>query len=76
MSEEHVVDHILLHDRRVVQQGGDFPAGTALLDPFEEEDEAIDRPGGRNGQRVLGGKGVGKQRILCISYPGHLLCRS
>lgn len=41
MSKEHVIDDVIVDHRRLIHQRGDLPAGPALLNPLEQEDEPI-----------------------------------
>lgn len=41
VSKEHVIDDVIIDHRGLVHQRGDLPAGPALLNPFEQEDEPI-----------------------------------
>lgn len=59
MSEEHVVDNVVIDDRGLVHQCGDFPPGASLLDPFKKEDESVHRAE-RNTQGEFG-VSVGKK---------------
>lgn len=43
MSKEHIIYNFLINDRGLIHQRINFPSGSTFLDPFEEEDEAIDR---------------------------------
>lgn len=42
MCKEHVVYDFLVDDGGFIHQSVNFPPGSAFLDPFEQEDEAID----------------------------------
>lgn len=42
MSKEHIIYNFLVNDRSLIHQRVDFPPGSTLLDPLEQEDEAID----------------------------------
>lgn len=41
VSKEHVIDDVIVDHRRLIHQGRDLAARAALLDPLEEEDEAV-----------------------------------
>lgn len=43
MSKGHIIYNFLIDDRGLIHQSVNFPPGTALLNPLEQEDEAIDR---------------------------------
>lgn len=51
VGKEHVINNVIINDRGLIHQGGDFPPRPSLLNPLEQEDEAIDRTGG-DGTRV------------------------
>lgn len=42
MSEEHIIYNFLINDGGLIHQSVNFPPGSTLLDPLEQEDEAID----------------------------------
>lgn len=41
MGKEHVIHNIIINHRRIIHQGRDLATGSALFDPFEQEDESI-----------------------------------
>lgn len=43
MSKKHVIYNFLINDWRLIHQRVNLPPGPTLLNPLEEEDEAIDR---------------------------------
>lgn len=43
MSKEHIIYNFLVDDGSFINQSVDFPPGATLLNPLEQEDEAIDR---------------------------------
>lgn len=43
MSKEHIIYNFLINDRGLIHQGINFPSGSTFLNPFKQEDEAIDR---------------------------------
>lgn len=43
MSKKHIVYNFLINDRGLIHQSVNFPPGTTFLNPFEQEDESIDR---------------------------------
>lgn len=42
MSKKHIIYNFLINDWRFIHQCINFPPGSTLLNPLEEEDEAID----------------------------------
>lgn len=43
MSKKHIIHNFLINDRGLIHQSVNFPSGSTFLNPFEQEDEAIDR---------------------------------
>ena len=50
VGKEHVIHNIIINHRCIIHQGRDLATGSALFDPFEQEDESIHRAGERKGQ--------------------------
>jgi len=42
MSKEHIIYYFLINDRGLIHQSVNFPSGPTLLNPLEQEDEAVD----------------------------------
>lgn len=64
VSKEHVIDDVIIDHRGLIHQRGDLPAGPALLNPLEQEDEPIH------------GAAERKQQLQCFAptTPLRLLC--
>lgn len=43
MSKKHIIYNFLINDRGLIHQCINFSSGSTFLNPFEQEDEAIDR---------------------------------
>lgn len=43
MSKKHIIYNFLINDRGLIYQGINFSSGSTFLNPFKQEDEAIDR---------------------------------
>ena len=64
VGKEHVIHNIIINHRCIIHQGRDLATGSALFDPFEQEDESIHGAGERKGQNLTSQVGEGNLHPL------------